>query len=196
MIRAGSVGRKRTCEPEDWDEKGRTMISHIYVSFDSIIRSIQFGYTEINEGLTLSKQYGPSEGYSFRVRERELDLGMRFYFYLFLYKYFVFNSKLVYIYFYINICYVTGLSGSLGYHGGIANLIFHTNRGKHGPFANDDNAPPPKIEIDPSIRDRREFGGFFGSYTFGGITSIGIYVNPIPSSHGVTKREKFVGTRF
>ncbi|CAN6808190.1 unnamed protein product [Brassica oleracea var. botrytis] len=164
MIRAGSVGRKRTCEPEDWDEKGRTMISHIYVSFDSIIRSIQFGYTEINEGLTLSKQYGPSEGYSFRV--------VSF------------------------VSYVTGLSGSLGYHGGIANLIFHTNRGKHGPFANDDNAPPPKIEIDPSIRDRREFGGFFGSYTFGGITSIGIYVNPIPSSHGVTKREKFVGTRF
>ena len=84
--------------------------------------------------------------------------------------------------------YVTGLSGSVGYHGGITNLIFHTNRGKHGPFANDDTNPRrPKIEIDPSTRDRREFGGFFGSYSSGCITSIGIYVNPIPSSHEVPR---------
>ncbi|XP_018476498.1 jacalin-related lectin 24-like isoform X1 [Raphanus sativus] len=164
MIRAGSVGRKDTreriefdehgeefdvCGDNDWDEKGRTMISHIYVSFDSIIRSLQFGYTE-NEALTLSKKYGPSEGFNFKVVRLDQDE------------------------------YVTGLSGSLGYHGGITSLIFHTNRGKHGPFANDDTNPRrAKIEVDPGIRDRCEFGGFFGSYCSGCITSIGIYVNPI-----------------
>lgn len=81
MIRAGSIGVKDTSEriefgeddlefdvfgDDDLEEKGRTMISHIYVSFDTVIRSIQFGYTE-NEALTLSKKYGPSEGFSFRI---------------------------------------------------------------------------------------------------------------------------------
>lgn len=41
-------------------EKGRTMISYIYVSFDRIIRSIQFGYYE-NEALVLSEKYGSSD---------------------------------------------------------------------------------------------------------------------------------------
>ncbi|ESQ39001.1 hypothetical protein EUTSA_v10001732mg [Eutrema salsugineum] len=155
MIRAGSVGRRDTRDSE-FDEKGRTMISHIYVSFDSIIRSIQFGYLEIG-ALVLSEKYGPSEGYSFRVVRLNQDE------------------------------YVTGLSGALGQYGGIRNLTFHTNRGKHGPFGHDDldASRRPLIEIDPAIRDRREFGGFFGSYSSGCVTSIGLYVCPIPSSHRV-----------
>lgn len=75
MIRAGHVGRWRRAiwnrgklaeldsewyfpEDTEWDEKGRTMISHIYVSYDKTITSIQFGYYE-NEALVLSEKYGP-----------------------------------------------------------------------------------------------------------------------------------------
>lgn len=68
MVRAGPVGRREiSSEYNDWDEKGRTMISHIYVSFDAImVRSIQFGYLE-NGAPVLSAKYGCSEGYNFRV---------------------------------------------------------------------------------------------------------------------------------
>jgi len=49
MIRAGPVGETGG-HPNghvQWDEKGRIMISHIYVSFSSeLITSVQFGYLE------------------------------------------------------------------------------------------------------------------------------------------------------
>lgn len=83
MIRAGSVGKASTNEytywdgegafgeevmgDEYWDHQRRTMISHIYVSFDKVIMSIQFGYLE-NGALVLSKKYGAYEdGSNFRV---------------------------------------------------------------------------------------------------------------------------------
>lgn len=61
-----------------WDEKGHTMISHIYVSFskgiraaitgtnNAVVTSVQFGYLE-NGALVLSPKYGASEGHNFQV---------------------------------------------------------------------------------------------------------------------------------
>lgn len=83
MIRAGSVGTRSTCEytywdseggdgeevmgDDYWDDKGRTLISHIYVAFDEVIMSIQFGFLE-NGALVLSNRYGGFEdGSNFRV---------------------------------------------------------------------------------------------------------------------------------
>ncbi|CAE6047843.1 unnamed protein product [Arabidopsis arenosa] len=164
MFRAGSVGKKSTAEYIDWDEndneiemcgdiewdeKGRTKISRIYIAFDEVIRSFQFGYLE-NGALVLSAKYGPSEGYNIRVVRLNQDE------------------------------YVTGLSGVLGMRGGIRNLTFHTNRGKHGPIGRSSDGHPSayEIEIDPAISDPREFGGFFGSCSLHNLSSIGIYVNP------------------
>lgn len=89
--------------------------------------------------------------------------------------------------------YVTGLSGVHGYevHGGIKSLTFRTNCGEHGPIGslNDNSESGFKIDIDPGIRDRREFGGFFGSYSKGNLSSVGIYVSPIARYDMVVKHE-------
>ncbi|KAG7570353.1 Jacalin-like lectin domain superfamily [Arabidopsis thaliana x Arabidopsis arenosa] len=68
MIRAGPVGDTGSKTDTDWDEKGKTMISHIFVSFNSSrIISIQFGYIE-NGALVMSSKYGGDfKGQSFRV---------------------------------------------------------------------------------------------------------------------------------
>ncbi|XP_019082372.1 PREDICTED: jacalin-related lectin 24-like [Camelina sativa] len=78
--------------------------------------------------------------------------------------------------------YVTGLSviDCLG----ITGLNIHTNQRKHGPFcdrySSSIHMEKHKREIDVKIRDRREFGGFFGSFhEFQSLKSIGIYVNPM-----------------
>ncbi|XP_019087353.1 PREDICTED: jacalin-related lectin 24-like [Camelina sativa] len=156
MIRA--MGRRLNFDDDEyyeedgdteWDETGRTMISHIYVAFDKFIRSIQFGYLE-NGAQVLSTKYGSSEG-SFRIVKLKEDE------------------------------YVTGLSGVLGKGGrGIRNLTFHTNRGHHGPIGrpSDKYLLGDEIEIEPEIRSRSEFGGFFGSSNDYRMTSIGIYVSP------------------
>ncbi|KAL0666011.1 hypothetical protein Bca4012_028715 [Brassica carinata] len=166
MLRAGSVGTRATYdEPYDsdgeetadteCDEKGRNIISHIYVSYKHFITSIQFGYlnSEDDEALTMSTKFGASEGHSFRAVILKQDE------------------------------YVTGLSGVHGYgmHDGIKSLTFRTNCGEHGPIGNLDDCYPSgfKIDIDPGIRDRREFGGFFGSYSKSKLSSVGIYVCPI-----------------
>lgn len=77
--------------------------------------------------------------------------------------------------------YVTGLSG-IDCQGRITSLIIHTNQGNHGPFCDRYSTiymDPLKRDIDVKIRDRSEFGGFFGSFDdFGDLTSIGIYVYP------------------
>lgn len=83
--------------------------------------------------------------------------------------------------------YVTGLSGELGLCEGIRNLTFHTNLGKHGPIgkSEDNYASGSKVNVDPEIRDRRGFGGFFGSYNSNGLSSIGIYAIPVASPETV-----------
>ncbi|KAH0911933.1 hypothetical protein HID58_035254 [Brassica napus] len=149
----------------EWDEKGRNIISHIYISYRNFITSIQFGYlnSEDDEALTLSMKFGPSEGHSFRAVILKQDE------------------------------YVTGLSGVHGYgmRDGIKSLTFHTNCGEHEPIGsvNDNSAIGFKIDIDPGIRDRREFGGLFGSYSKNNLSSVGIYVSPIARYDMVAKRE-------
>ena len=89
--------------------------------------------------------------------------------------------------------YVTGLSGVHGYgmRDGIKSLTFHTNCGEDEPIGsvNDNSAIGFKIDIDPGIRDRREFGGLFGSYSKNNLSSVGIYVSPIARYDMVAKRE-------
>ncbi|CAN6823488.1 unnamed protein product [Brassica oleracea] len=190
MLRAGSVGTRATYdEPYDsdgeetadteCDEKGRNIISHIYVSYKHFITSIQFGYlnSEDDEALTMSTKFGASEGHSFRAVS---FLSVSCFFFLF-----VSSCEVEYL---MQVIlkqdeYVTGLSGVHGYgmHDGIKSLTFRTNCGEHGPIGNLDDCYPSgfKIDIDPGIRDRREFGGFFGSYSKSKLSSVGIYVCPI-----------------
>ncbi|CAN8318268.1 unnamed protein product [Cochlearia groenlandica] len=164
MIRAGRIGSvcreertvydKSVCEwplidDDEWDHKGRNMISHIYISYDEIIRSIQFGYLE-NESLVLSSKMGYSDSDNFKALRLDEDE------------------------------YVKGLSGTSELAGGISNLTVYTNRRKYGPFGQ-----VFKYESDTTnvaIRDRREFGGFFGSFCPYGVTSIGMYLSPITST--------------
>ncbi|XP_010508380.1 PREDICTED: probable jacalin-related lectin 26 [Camelina sativa] len=116
MMRVGSVGKKSTDEytywdggeapgeevmgDDDWDHKGRTMISNIYVSFDEVITYIQFGFLE-NGALVLSERCGGwEEGSNFRVLKLKQDE------------------------------FVTGLIGVLAKDNrGIRNLTFRTNYG-------------------------------------------------------------------
>ncbi|ESQ45769.1 hypothetical protein EUTSA_v10010901mg [Eutrema salsugineum] len=184
MIRAGPVGGNGSSNGEvGWDEKGRTMISQIYVSFDDeLISSVQFGYLE-NGALVLSAKYGVSEGHNFRIVSFIFG-NQPFSVFLFLLGSCEVSSLM-------NLCqvrlkqdeYVTGLSAVLGWNRGIKNLTFHTNCGMHGPIGRSDNkyGSGSKVEIDPAICDRREFGGFFGSYNKYNhyLSSIGIYVSPI-----------------
>lgn len=76
--------------------------------------------------------------------------------------------------------YVTGLSGEVGLCEGIRNLTFHTNLGKHGPIGKYEynKYTSGSNVIDPEIRDRRGFGGFYESYNSNGLSSIGIYASP------------------
>ncbi|CAN6823486.1 unnamed protein product [Brassica oleracea] len=136
-------------------EKGRTMISYIYVSFDRIIRSIQFGYYE-NEALVLSEKYGSSDDHYTNLSNEIVAVKLG-------------KDE-----------YVTGLSGEVGLCEGIRNLTFHTNLGKHGPIGKYEynKYTSGSNVIDPEIRDRRGFGGFYESYNSNGLSSIGIYASP------------------
>ncbi|CAN7063236.1 unnamed protein product [Brassica rapa subsp. trilocularis] len=151
MIRAGLVGKKVPSYDSRWDEKGHTMISHIFVSFSEFITCVQFGYLK-DGALVLSETFGFSEG-SFRTVKLNQDE------------------------------YITGLSGVVEKMGGIINLTFHTNRGKHGPIGRSSDGcgrSCSTIEIDPAISDRSEFSGFFGTYNSHYLSAIGIYVSPTP----------------
>ncbi|KAL1191215.1 Jacalin-related lectin 24 [Cardamine amara subsp. amara] len=170
MVRAGPIGDITESKTDiHWDEKGHTKISHIFVSFNSsYIISIQFGYFE-NGALVMSAKYGgPSKGQNFRVVKLKHNE------------------------------YVTGFSGVVVTAWGgrllsINSLIFYTNLGKHGPICDlvpkFSNATSTKKEIDMTICDRLDFGGFFGSCDEAKLKSIGIYVTPTPSSDAVVKRE-------
>lgn len=82
---------------------------------------------------------------------------------------------------------MTGLSG-IDWQGELTSLTFHTNQRKHGPICERyEYLKDQTREIDVKIRDRREFGGFFGSFcnTLGSLVSIGIYVSPIASDDAV-----------
>ncbi|EOA26440.1 hypothetical protein CARUB_v10025572mg, partial [Capsella rubella] len=157
------------------DEKGRNMISNIYVAFNKYkIHSIQFSYFQ-KGGHVVSKKYGSSkEGeFSYEIFVFVLSLFM-----IPKAKANLFNKQVR-----LNHDeYVTGLSG-ICFQGRVTSLTFYTNQRKHGPFCDQYSSnslinSSYKREIDVGIRDRREFGGFFGSYDQYGMSSIGIYVYP------------------
>ncbi|CAH2058137.1 unnamed protein product [Thlaspi arvense] len=163
MIRAGPIGDTESKTHTHWDEKGKAMVSHIFVSFDSYIKSIQFGYSE-KGAIVMSEKYGgSSEGHNLRVVKLKHNE------------------------------FVTWLSGVLNLNDRINSLTFYTNLGKHGPICepavNKYLTSFEKEIVDLGICDRREFGGFFGSCDGSRLTSIGIYVSPIPSSSTAAKRE-------
>ncbi|CAN8284557.1 unnamed protein product [Cochlearia groenlandica] len=169
MIKVGPVGAK---EPNDkhWDEQGKTMVSHIFVSYDTTsIRSIQFGYSE-KGSMVLSEKYGDSsQGHNFQVIKLKHNE------------------------------YVTGLCGvaSSGFNNeGIVSLTINTNLGKHVLISDPEralsyNCSRTKKEINIGISDRREFGGFFGTCNASYLKSIGIYMNPVAISNGGVKGEQF-----
>ncbi|EFH58183.1 hypothetical protein ARALYDRAFT_903774 [Arabidopsis lyrata subsp. lyrata] len=155
MIPVGPIGSKST-RGYKWDEKGHNMISYIYVEHDddrNIITSIQFVYFH-KKAPIMSKKHGCYvQGEKFLMIRLNHDE------------------------------YVTGLSG-IDWEGGVTSLTFYTNQRKHGPICKRfDYLKDRKREINVGIRDRREFGGFFGSFStiIGCLSSIGIYVCPITS---------------
>ncbi|KAF8087055.1 hypothetical protein N665_0600s0004 [Sinapis alba] len=159
MIRAGLVGKKVPSYDSRWDEKGRTMISHIFVSFSEFITCVQFGYLK-DEALVLSETFGFSEG-SFRtvrLNQDEYVTGL---------SGVVTRTGRI-----INLTFNT----NRGKHGPI------------GRSSDDSDTSCSNIEIDPAISDRSEFSGFFGSYNSDYLSAIGIYVSPTPMTGTVVKR--------
>ncbi|KAF8086052.1 hypothetical protein N665_0636s0024 [Sinapis alba] len=157
MIIAGPIGGPVSNIDSRWDEKGKTMVSHIFVSYDRYyITSIQFGYN-VKGALVMSAKHGSSFGHNFRVVKLNPNE------------------------------FVTGLSGVITTGSGMNSLTFYTNLGKHGPICEPTlpvNCYPEPIlqQIDLALCDRPEFGGFFGSCSAGYLKSIGIYMSPIPKS--------------
>ncbi|KAJ0239816.1 Jacalin-like lectin domain-containing protein [Hirschfeldia incana] len=67
MIKADPIGGPVSNRDSCWDDKGKTIVSHICVSYNSwFVTSIQFGYIE-NGTLVMSAKYGSSLGNNFRV---------------------------------------------------------------------------------------------------------------------------------
>ncbi|XP_010506269.1 PREDICTED: jacalin-related lectin 25-like isoform X2 [Camelina sativa] len=162
MFKVGPIGSIHDNHKSlEWDEKGRNMISSIYVAFDSDgINCIQFSYPDQNGGdHVVSERYGASA-----------DTMKK--------KYKAQSHEIVRL---KDDEFVIGLSAIHCME--LTSLNIHTNQGKHGPICHkftSVNVDHYKRELDVKIRDRREFGGFFGSFDdCGNLTSIGIYVCPI-----------------
>ncbi|KAG7574792.1 Jacalin-like lectin domain superfamily [Arabidopsis suecica] len=151
LLKLGPLGRYD--DKNHWEETGRGKISHIFITFcSSYVQSIQFGYVE-NGDLVMSKKYG---SYEENQSTRILRLNH--------------ESE-----------FVTGISGEK-YYSTISSLTFHTNKRKHEAFHADfgsDIRRPERFEFLAEIQDHLEFGGFFGSYNYAGLSSIGLYLEPI-----------------
>lgn len=91
--------------------------------------------------------------------------------------------------------FVTGSSLEI-YNDYITSLTFHTNERKHEvfhlAFESKRGQGPEKMELHSGILERREFGGFFGTYsTFGiGLVSIGFYVRLVLRDVKKLKKDK------
>ncbi|KAF8087865.1 hypothetical protein N665_0565s0050 [Sinapis alba] len=162
MIKAGSVGRKVSLGDPLWDEKGKNMISHIFISFNEYITCVQFGYLK-DEAIDLSQPFGNSHGNfrTVRLNQDEYVTGLS------------------------GVVAQTGKIINLTFH---TNRGKH---GPFGSSSDGFDASRSKIEIVPGIRDRSEFCGFFGSFNSKyQLSSIGIYVCPTSKTGTVVKREK------
>ncbi|KAL5707076.1 hypothetical protein ACHQM5_025168 [Ranunculus cassubicifolius] len=111
MVKAiGRTGR----ETITWDEKGKTNILRIYISHDTTVKTLQFGYAE-----------GTSIVLSPPAQECSRETGAKFDAVSLDYP-----SE-----------YLTGITGSY-YSCGICLITFHTNQRSHGPFGTAaDNVP-------------------------------------------------------
>ncbi|XP_061976592.1 inactive protein RESTRICTED TEV MOVEMENT 1-like isoform X2 [Populus nigra] len=90
----------------DWDHKGSTEISHIYISHDNHIRFIQFQYVEENGVLSKLSPMPVKNPYGWRFNVVKLDYPREF---------------------------LKGISGDWS-NGNVNSLTFTTNRGTYGPF--------------------------------------------------------------
>ncbi|CAA7033258.1 unnamed protein product [Microthlaspi erraticum] len=150
---------------EKWEETGHDKISHIFVNYGKTsVKSIQFGYVE-NGALVMSKRHGQKADEEDSTRIVRLNHETEF---------------------------VTGISGEKSYSH-LSSLTFHTNERKHLVFEAEFDLSrerrPPTREFHSGIHDRREFGGFFGSYSNWSFHSLGLYIRPILSGVQTIKQE-------
>ncbi|KAJ6982423.1 hypothetical protein D5086_020167 [Populus alba] len=136
----------------DWDHKGRTEISHIYISHDfRVIRFIEFQYVEESGVLSkLSPTLLEKNSFGSGFIVVKLDYPHEF---------------------------LKGISGR-GV-GNVNSLTFTTNRGTYGPFGRKEEYGP---EFDFQTGDKPLFAGLHGSFDGHGLKTIGIYVNPEKAS--------------
>ncbi|KAG6759781.1 hypothetical protein POTOM_036270 [Populus tomentosa] len=137
----------------DWDHKGRTEISHIYISHDfRVIRFIEFQYVEESGVLSkLSPTLLEKNSFGSGFIVVKLDYPHEF---------------------------LKGISGRGGI-GNVNSLTFTTNRGTYGPFGRKEEYGP---EFDFQTGDKPLFAGLHGSFDNEGLKTIGIYVNPEKAS--------------
>ncbi|KAG6757889.1 hypothetical protein POTOM_038215 [Populus tomentosa] len=153
MIKLQAGSQPRYNSDTKWDHKGRTEISHIYISHDnSSIHFIQFQYVE--ESGVPSKPSPMPFVYSVASRFNVVKLDYPHEF-------------------------LKGISGRDWGDGYVRSLTFTTNRGTYGPFGNKQEIG---TEFDFQTGDEPLFAGLHGSFDDEGLTTIGIYVNPEKAS--------------
>ncbi|KAL0896437.1 hypothetical protein Bca101_080398 [Brassica carinata] len=171
FIKLGPIGSSYSSFKTVWDDKDHSEISHIIVQHDKFgVRSIRFGHVN-NGALVMSKTYGTLTG-DFSTRLVRLNHEYEF---------------------------VTGLSGEI-YNGFFTSLTFHTNLRKHQVLHltfNPKDRKPQKIELHSGIIERCEFGGFFGTYNWLGLVSIGFYVRlALPVAKKIKKEKVVIAKAF
>ncbi|KAL3328959.1 hypothetical protein AABB24_036198 [Solanum stoloniferum] len=152
MIKVGPAGVQGLNGPR-WDEKGRTEVAQIFVSYNhDTVCSLQFLFYE-NDKLVMSNKHGTNECESFCAVT--FDYPTEF---------------------------LTSISGSFRKSYGnsiLSSISFGTNKGSYGPFGTpttDANKFTFKMGNYPS------FGGFHGSKNHDGVESFGVYMKPITTS--------------
>ncbi|KAJ6899587.1 hypothetical protein NC652_025903 [Populus alba x Populus x berolinensis] len=152
MIKLQAGSQPRYNSDMNWDHKGRTEISHIYISHDfDVIRFIQFQYVEESEVLSKLSPTPYMNSFASRFNVVKLDYPHEF---------------------------LKGISGQWG-GGNVRSLTFTTNRGTYGPFGSKEEN---SIEFDFQTGDEPLFAGLHGSFDNDGLATIGIYVNPEKAS--------------
>ncbi|XP_021774300.1 inactive protein RESTRICTED TEV MOVEMENT 1-like [Chenopodium quinoa] len=142
----------------DWDEKGRTKIAQMFISYDNnYIKSLSFQYIEDGQ-LILSPIFGSQylDGHTFDTVAL-MEGG---------------ESE-----------YITRVSGYHGYRDqrgrGLMSLTIETNKATYGPYGSG------SVHVDKfsfSLGQGDQFGGFHGSSSSDIITSIGVYLKPIQNT--------------
>ncbi|XP_057248183.1 jacalin-related lectin 24-like [Beta vulgaris subsp. vulgaris] len=137
---------------EPWDDKGRSMISKIIITYEkNDITSLQFEYVEDGKSV-LSDLYGERTGSNFKMMT--LGLGE----------------------------YITCLSGTYesgaghGIHNQVISITIHTSNKKYGRFGGGYSVKVPTHEFSYQFGPKDQFGGFHGSFRDGKLESIGVYV--------------------